>query len=64
MFASASQLFYCQSSFRNTEEVNRLSVNYVSVGLYRNLVLSSLLLLYNQIINNKTNISQFVMKNK
>lgn len=36
MFASAGQLFHCQSSFSNTEEVNRLSVNYINVGLYGN----------------------------
>lgn len=27
LFSSVGQLFYLQSSFRNTEEVNRLSVN-------------------------------------
>lgn len=51
LFSSAGQLFYLQSSFRNTEEVNRLAVNYFNVGHYRNHILVfSLLLLFHYIM--------------
>lgn len=51
LFSSAGQLFHLQSSFRNTEEVNRPAVNYINVGHYRNQILVfSLLLFFNYIM--------------